>query len=527
MIGMDGKNKKNKKEKSFCKKSVDEFDYPLKLGDPGQYPYTRGIHPEMYTKRLWTMRQFSGFGSAEDTNARFKYLLGHGETGLSVAFDMPTLLGKDSDDFVYGRETGLCGVAIDTLSDMEILFNDIDLNPPISVSMTINAPAIVLFAMYLAVAEKKSVDWKNLRGTIQNDILKEYIAQKEWIFPPEPSMRLITDIFSFCGRYVPQWYPISVSGYHIREAGATAVQELAFTLRDGIEYVEWAIKAGLKVDDFAPRLSFFFDSCENFLEEIAKFRAARRMWARIMKERFCAKDGKSFQLRFHTQTSGLSLQAVEPENNIIRTTLQALAAVFGGTQSLHTNSYDETLCLPTEDAVKIALRTQQIIAYENGLANIADPLGGSYYIEELTDGLEDEAMNYIRAIDEMGGMVEAIKRGYPQKEIRRSALERCKRIASEEKIIIGVNKFPVKEKSNVPVLKINSDVRMKQVERLNKVKRERDNSKVTQCLENISRVAASKENLMFSVLEAVKNYATIGEICEVLEKRFGRYEENI
>lgn len=522
---MDEKN--SNKEKPFCKKPVDEFDYPLKLGDPGHYPYTRGIHSGMYADRLWTMRQFSGFGSAEDTNKRFKYLLEHGETGLSIAFDMPTLLGKDSDNNIYGKETGRCGVAIDTLADMEILFNGIDLNPPISTSMTINAPAIALFAMYLAVAEKKGADWKNLRGTIQNDILKEYIAQKEWIFPPEPSMRIITDILEFCVKYVPQWYPISISGYHIREAGSTAAQELAFTLRDGIEYVEWAIKVGLKVDDFAPRLSFFFDSCENFFEEIVKFRAARRIWARVMRERFHAQNDKSLQLRFHTQTSGLSLQAVEPENNVIRTTLQTLAAVLGGTQSLHTNSRDETLCLPTEEAVKIALRTQQIIAYETGITDVVDALGGAYKIEELTDKLEKEAMDYIRKIDEIGGMVKAIERGYPQREIRRSALERCKKIATGEKVIIGVNKFPAKEKSVIPVLEIDPEIYIKQVKRLNEVKQKRDNFKVKQCLENISCVAASRNNLMFSVLEAVRNYATIGEICLVLEKAFGKYEEEI
>ncbi|OWK26795.1 MAG: methylmalonyl-CoA mutase [Parcubacteria group bacterium GW2011_GWA2_38_13b] len=520
---MDEKNK----EKLFCKKPVDEFDYSLQLGDPGQYPYTRGIHPRMYAERLWTMRQFSGFGSAEDTNKRFRYLLEHGETGFSTAFDMPTLFGKDSDNLVYGKETGLCGVAIDTLADMEILFNEIDLNPPISTSMTINAPAIILFAMYLAVAEKKGVDWKNLRGTIQNDILKEYIAQKEWIFPPEPSMRLITDIIEFCVKYVPQWYPISISGYHIREAGSTAAQELGFTLRDGIEYVEWAIRAGLKVDDFAPRLSFFFDSCENFFEEISKFRAARRMWARIMKERFHSENDKSRQLRFHTQTSGLSLQAVEPENNVIRTTLQALAAVLGGTQSLHTNSRDETLCLPTEEAVKIALRTQQIIAYESGIINAVDPLGGSYHIEDLTNKLEAEAMEYIKKIDEMGGMIEAIEQGYPQREIRRSAFERAKKTAMAEKVVVGVNKFPTKEKLIIPVLKIDPEIHIKQVKRLNEIKQERDNFKVKQCLENISCAAASKDNLVFPVIEAVRNYATIGEICMAFEKVCGRYEEKV
>ncbi|MEK7627459.1 MAG: methylmalonyl-CoA mutase family protein [Patescibacteria group bacterium] len=523
---MDERNKNNK-EKSFCKKPIDEFDYSLKLGDPGQYPYTRGIHLEMYKKQLWTMRQFAGFGSADDTNKRFKYLLEHGETGLSTAFDMPTLLGRDSDDLVYGKETGLCGVAIDTLADMEILFDGIDLNPPISTSMTINAPAIVLFAMYLVVAEKKGTDWKNLRGTIQNDILKEYIAQKEWIFPPEPSMRIIANIVEFCCKNVSQWYPISISGYHIREAGSTAVQELAFTLRDGIEYVEWAIRAGLKVDDFAPRFSFFFDSCENFFREIAKFRAARRMWARIMKERFHAKNEKSLQLRFHTQTSGLSLQATELENNDVRTTSQALSAILGGTQSLHTNSHDETLCLPTEEAVKIALRIQQIIAYEMDITGVVDPLGGAYWIENLTDELEKIAMHYIDIIDGMGGMLKAIEQGYPQREIRRSALERCKKIATGEKIIIGVNKFPAKEKQIIPVLKIDPEIRMKQVKRLNEVKQKRDNFKVKQCLEYISCVAVSKGNLMFSIIEAVKNYATIGEICLALEKVFGRYEEKI
>ncbi|MEK7124033.1 MAG: methylmalonyl-CoA mutase family protein, partial [Patescibacteria group bacterium] len=382
-------------KKIYAPEDLKDFDYSRDLNNPGEYPYTRGIHPKMYSEKLWTMRQFSGFGSAEETNKRFKYLLGHGETGLSVAFDMPTLFGRDSDDKDYGQETGLCGVAIDTLADMEILFDGIDLNPPLSTSMTINAPAIVLFAMYLALSQKRGRDWKNLRGTIQNDILKEYIAQKEWIFPPEPSVKIIVDIFDFCAKYVPQWYPVSVSGYHIREAGATAAQELAFTLRDGIEYVAAAVKSGLNVDDFAPRLSFFFCASNDFFEEIAKFRAARRMWARVMKERFGAKNPKSTQLRFHTQTSGVTLQAVEPENNVTRVALQALAAVLGGTQSLHTNSRDEALCLPTEEAVKIALRTQQIIAYESGVAEVVDPLGGSYYLESLTARMEQEAEKYV------------------------------------------------------------------------------------------------------------------------------------
>lgn len=494
---------------------------------PGEYPYTRGIYPEMYKKRLWTMRQFSGFGSAEDTNKRFKYLLSHGETGLSTAFDMPTLLGRDSDDELCGQEAGLCGVAIDTLKDMEILFDGIDLNPPLSTSMTINAPAIVLFAMYLAVAEKKGADWKTLRGTIQNDILKEYIAQNEWIFPPEPSVRLITDVFEFCSKHVPQWYPISISGYHIREAGSTAVQELAFTLRDGIEYVEAAIKAGLKIDDFAPRLSFFFNSHNNFFEEIAKFRAARRIWARVMKKRFGAQNPKSMQLRFHTQTAGCTLQAVQPENNVVRVALQALAAVLGGTQSLHTNSKDETLCLPTEEAVKIALRTQQIIAHESGVAEEADPLGGSYYLEQLTDKLEEEANGYIKKIDDMGGMIEAIKKSYPQREIRRAALKREKQIASREKIVVGMNKFIEEDKNDSALLEIDPEVQRKQAQRLEKVKAERNNKEIDVCLLRITSCAQSSENLMTPILEAVRNYATVGEICRALEKTFGRYEEQV
>lgn len=504
-----------------------DFDYAKNLGNAGEYPFTRGIHPEMYLKRLWTMRQFSGFGSAEETNKRFKYLLSHGETGLSTAFDMPTLFGRDSDDKDYGKETGLCGVAIDTLADMEILFDGIDLNPPLSTSMTINAPAIVLFAMYLALAEKKGVDWKKLRGTIQNDILKEYIAQKEWIFPPEPSVRLITDVFAFCAERVPEWYPISVSGYHIREAGATAVQELALTLRDGIEYVEAAMKAGLKVDDFAPRLSFFFCAANDFFEEIAKFRAARRMWAKIIKERFGAKNPKSLQLRFHTQTSGVTLQAAEPENNTVRVALQALAAVLGGTQSLHTNSRDEALCLPTEEAVKIALRTQQIIAYESGVADIVDPLGGSYYLESLTNKIEEEAEKYVKEIDGMGGMVQAIKKGFPQREIRRSALKDAKALSAGEKIVVGVNKFPAAEKPKIPVLKIDPEIQAKQVERLEKVKRKRDGEKVKQSLESVVRAAKTDENLMPPILEAVRNYATIGEICEALKTVFGDYREEV
>jgi methylmalonyl-CoA mutase, N-terminal domain len=517
-----------KKGKIFHKKPVDEFDYSLKLGDPGQYPYTRGIHKEMYTKRLWTMRQFSGFGSAEDTNARFKYLLDHGETGLSTAFDMPTLLGRDSDDPVYGLETGRCGVAVDTLRDMETLFDGIDLNPPISTSMTINAPAIVLFAMYLAVAEKKGVDWKNLRGTIQNDILKEYIAQKEWIFPPSPSIRLITDIFEFCSKYVPQWYPISISGYHIREAGSTAVQELAFTLRDGIEYVEAAIKAGLAVDDFAPRLSFFFNSHNDFFEEIAKFRAARRIWANVMRHRFNAKNPKSTQLRFHTQTAGCALQAVQPENNIVRVALQAFAAILGGTQSLHTNSKDEAICLPTEEAVKTALRTQQIIAFESGVTKIADPLGGSYYLEYLTDKMEEEALAYIERIDAMGGMVKAIEKGYPQREIEQSAFNEIKRENKGEKVVVGVNAFvEISQKTDIQILDINGKIWNEQIDRLKKIKEKRDNEKVKKCLRDVCRCAATNNNLMFPIIEAVKNLATVGEICRALKKVFGVYEEKI
>lgn len=515
------------KKKVFGPEDVKDFDYAKKLGNPGEYPYTRGIHPKMYSEKLWTMRQFSGFGSAEETNKRFNYLLGHGETGLSVAFDMPTLFGRDSDDKDYGRETGLCGVAIDTLADMEILFDGIDLNPPLSTSMTINAPAIVLFAMYLALAEKKGCDWKKLRGTVQNDILKEYIAQKEWIFPPEPSVRLITDVFAFCAERVPEWYPISISGYHIREAGATAVQELAFTLRDGIEYVEAAVKSGINVDDFAPRLSFFFCAANDFFEEIAKFRAARRMWAKIMKERFGAKNPKSLQLRFHAQTSGVTLQAAEPENNTVRVALQALAAVLGGTQSLHTNSRDEALCLPTEEAVKIALRTQQVIAYESGAVDAVDPLGGSYYLESLTDKIEEEAEKYIKEIDEIGGMVQAIKKGFPQREIRRSALKDAKALSAGEKIVVGVNKFPASESPKIPVLKIDPEIQVKQVERLEEVKRKRNGEKVKQSLEAVIGAAETNKNLMSPILEAARNYATISEICEALKKVFGEYREEV
>ena len=517
----------NNKKKTPLNLRKYEFKDFGNSNEPGKYPYTRGIHPEMYKKRLWTMRQFSGFGSAENTNKRFKYLLEHGEKGLSTAFDLPTLLGRDSDDKLYGAETGLCGVAIDTLKDMEILFDGIDLNPPMSTSMTINAPAIVLFAMYLVLAEKKGADWKTLRGTIQNDILKEYIAQKEWIFPIEPSMRLIADIFEFCSKYAPQWYPISISGYHIREAGSTAGQELAFTIRDGIEYVETGMKRGLRVDDFAPRLSFFFNSHSDFFEEIAKFRAGRRLWARIMKERFKARNPKSMQLRFHVQTAGCTLRAVQPENNIIRTTLQALAAVLGGAQSLHTNSYDEALCLPTEEAVKIALRTQQIIAYESGVTKAADPVGNSRYLEYLTDELEQKARDYIQKIDAMGGMIEAIKRGYPQKEIRKAALDQAEQEASGEKVIVGVNKHKEAEKLKIPLLEIDPAIQEKQVERLNKVKAGRDSRKTAKSLEEISRQAETGANLVSPIINAARNYATIGEICLALEKVFGRYEEKI
>ena len=504
---------------------LDGFDYLKQLSFPGEYPYTRGIHPTMYRGRLWTMRQFSGFGTAEDTNKRYKYLLSHGQTGLSVAFHLPTLMGFDSDHPLAQGEIGKCGVAIDSLADMEILFNEIPLDK-ISTSMTINAPAAVLWAMYIAVAEKQGVSPKVISGTIQNDILKEYIAQKTFIFPPEPSMKLIVDTFEYGSQEVPRWNTISISGYHIREAGSTAVQELAFTLRDGIEYVEWAQERGLDVEEFVPRLSFFFNAHNDFFEEVAKFRAARKIWAEVMKERFRAKDQRCGWLRFHTQTSGVSLMAQQPYNNVVRVAIQALAAVLGGSQSLHTNSLDETYALPSEEAVTIALRTQQIIAHESGVINCIDPLGGSYFIEKLTDEMERDAKEYIRKIDDMGGMVKAIELGFPQKEIADSAYLYQKAVEKKEKIIVGVNAYEM-EHEPIPFLKIDETVAEQHTARLRDVKKTRNNAQVGEKILDLKKAASDKQNLMPYILSCVKSYATLGEIMDSLREVYGEYQEPI
>ena len=504
---------------------LDGFDYMKQLSFPGEYPYTRGIHPTMYRGRLWTMRQFSGFGTAEDTNKRYKYLLSHGQTGLSVAFHLPTLMGVDSDHPLAQGEIGKCGVAIDSLADMEILFNKIPLDK-ISTSMTINAPAAVLWAMYIAVAEKQGVSPKVISGTIQNDILKEYIAQKTFIFPPEPSMKLIVDTFEYGSKEVPKWNTISISGYHIREAGSTAVQELAFTLRDGIEYVKWARERGLDVEEFVPRLSFFFNAHNDFFEEVAKFRAARKIWAEVMKERFKAKDQRCWWLRFHTQTSGVSLMAQQPYNNVVRVAIQALAAVLGGSQSLHTNSLDETYALPSEEAVTIALRTQQVIAHESGVVNCIDPLGGSYFVEKLTDEMERDAKEYIRKIDDMGGMVKAIELGFPQKEIADSAYLYQKAVEKKEKIIVGVNAYEM-EHEPIPFLKIDEAVAKQHMARLRDVKKTRNNAQVGEKILDLKKAASDKQNLMPYILSCVKSYATLGEIMDSLREVYGEYQEPI
>jgi methylmalonyl-CoA mutase N-terminal domain/subunit len=501
------------------------LDYLRDFNFPGEYPYLRGIHPTMYRGRLWTMRQFSGFGSAEDTNKRYKYLLKHGQTGLSVAFHLPTLMGVDSDHPLAKGEVGKCGVAIDSLADMEILFKGIPLDK-ITTSMTINAPAAVLWAMYIAVAEKQGVSPQVISGTIQNDILKEYIAQKTYVFPPRPSMKLIIDTFEYGAKEVPRWNTISISGYHIREAGATAVQELAFTLRDGIEYVEWALERGLEIDEFAPRLSYFFNSHNDFFEEIAKFRAARRIWAETMKNRFGARNPRSWWLRFHTQTSGVSLMAQQPYNNVVRVALQALAAVLGGTQSLHTNSLDETYALPSEQAVTIALRTQQIIAHESGVANTMDPLGGSYFVEALTRDIRKEAETYIRKIDDMGGMVKAIELGFPQKEIADSAYWYQRAVDAGEKVIVGVNAFEM-EHEPIPLLEIDENVARRQVARLRRVRKTRHSGRAREALAELKKAARDEENLMPFLLKCVKAYATLGEIMEALKDIYGEYQEPI
>ncbi|HEY7589171.1 MAG TPA: methylmalonyl-CoA mutase family protein [Thermoplasmata archaeon] len=495
-----------------------------RLGRPGEFPFTRGIHPTMYRGRLWTMRMFAGYGSAEDTNRRFKYLIEHGETGLSVAFDMPTLYGYDTDAPEAKGEFGTCGVAVSSLEDMELLFHGIDAGS-ISTSMTINAPAAVVWGMYLGMAEANGVPWPRLRGTIQNDILKEYEAQKEWIFPPEPSMRLVVDTFEYGSKHVPQWNTISISGYHIREAGATAGQELAFTLANGMEYVRWGIDRGLKVDDFAPRLSFFFNAHNDLFEEIAKYRAARRIWAREMKDTFGARSPRSWLLRTHAQTAGVSLTAQQPEMNIVRTTIQALAAVLGGTQSLHTNSYDEAYQVPNEKAVRIALRTQQILAHESGVANTVDPLGGSYYLEWMTDQLEEEAYRYFDRIQELGGVIAAIRKGFFQQEIANSAYRYQREIEDKERIIVGVNDFIVEEQAEVEPLRVTEAALKAQFERLRRIRRTRDAKKHERTLDGLRKACEADENTMPRILDAVRARATLGEICDVMRDVFGVWEE--
>jgi methylmalonyl-CoA mutase N-terminal domain/subunit len=500
-------------------------DFERDISYPGEFPYTRGIHPTGYRGKLWTMRQFAGFGTPEETNARFKYLMGQGQTGLSVAYDLPTLMGYDSDSPLSEGEVGKCGVAVSSLSDMEVLFDGIPLEQ-VTVSQTINAPASILLAMYLVVAEKQGADWKKISGTLQNDILKEYIAQKEWIYPIRPAMKLVTDTFEFCTQHVPKYNPISVSGYHIREAGATALQELAFTLRDGIEYVEWGVRAGLDVDEFVPRISFFFNAHNDFFEEIAKYRAARRIWSRVMRERFNARNERTLQLRFHTQTAGVSLTVQQPLNNIVRVAIQALAGVLGGTNSLHTDAYDEALALPTDRAALIALRTQQIIAEETGVANTIDPLGGSYFIEALTEKMEQGALAYFEKIDAMGGMVEAVEKGFPQREIQDSAYHYQKAVERGDQTIVGVNKYRMEgEQSEITTLVIDEGVRDHQNERLNETRARRDKGAVAIALEKVRRAARDNENTMPATIEAVRAYATLGEICDALRDVYGLYEE--
>ncbi len=502
-------------------------DYLEDIGFPGQYPFTRGIHASGYRGRIWTMRQFAGFGTPQDTNERFKYLLANGQTGLSVAFDLPTLMGYDSDDEFSSGEVGICGVAISSLQDMEILFDGIPLDK-VSTSMTINSPAAMVYAFYLAVAKKQGVPFTKLRGTLQNDILKEYIAQKEFIYPPKPSMRIITDMIEFSTNEVPQWNPVSVSGYHIREAGSTAVQELAYTLADGFAYVEDCLERGLDIDSFAPRISYFFNSHLDFFEEIAKFRAARRIYAKRMKEKYGAKNPRSWWLRFHTQTAGCTLTAQQPENNIVRTAFQAMAGVLGGTQSLHTNSMDETLALPSEKAVKIALRTQQLLAYETGVINTVDPLGGSYYVESLTDKMEAGTEKIFAEIDSLGGVIPAIEAGYFQKEIADAAYRYQKELERKEKFVVGVNEFVEgNDKPDIPLLQISPDVEKQQKERLAKLKAQRDNDAVQKSLEKIKDAANNNINLMPVLIEAAENYCTLGEMVAVLKEPFGVYQETV
>jgi len=508
----------------FNPSNTDPVDYESDLASPGEFPYTRGIYPNMYRGRFWTMRQYAGYATAEESNARYKYLLAQGTTGLSVAFDLPTQIGLDSDDPLAAGEVGKVGVAIDSLEDMERLFADIPLDQ-VSTSMTINATAAILLCLYLAVARKQGVSFDKVRGTLQNDILKEYIARGTYIYPPAPSLRLVTNIFGFCAREVTQWNTISISGYHIREAGSTAVQEVAFTLADGITYVEAALSAGLLIDDFAPRLSFFFNSHNNLLEEIAKFRAARRLWARIMRERFNARDPRSLMLRFHTQTAGSSLTAQQPEVNVVRTTIQALAAVLGGTQSLHTNSMDEALALPTEAAARVALRTQQVIAYESGVADTADPLAGSYAIEQLTSEIEDRANEYLKKIDAMGGMLRAIETGYVQKEIQESAYRYQRAVEAREEIVVGVNKFAMDEEQQLPTLRIDPSLEHAQVEKLRALRARRNGEQTEQALAKLEAAATTDENLLPHILDAVESLATVGEISNRLRKVWGEYKE--
>jgi methylmalonyl-CoA mutase, N-terminal domain len=511
-------------ERLYTPEDTAVLAYARDLTHPGVYPYTRGIHPTGYRGRLWTMRQFAGYGTPEETNARYKALMSAGGTGLSVAFDLPTLMGRDPDHELSLGEVGKCGVSIVSLADMERLFDGIALGD-VTTSMTINSPASMIFAMYLVVAEKQGADWRRLSGTIQNDILKEFIAQKEYIYPPRESMRLVTDVFAFCAQEVPRWNTVSVSGYHIREAGSTALQELAFTLRDGIEYVQYGIDAGLDVDEFAPRLSFFFNSHSDFFEEIAKFRAARRLWAEVMRERFGARDERSWKLRFHTQTAGVSLTAQQPYNNVVRTALQAMAAVLGGTNSLHTNSLDEALALPTEEAATLALRTQQIIAHESGVTNVVDPLGGSYFLERLTLDMVQEARESFAIIDRMGGMVAAIEQGYPQREIAEAAYRFQTAVEKREKVIVGVNGFVEPDEPPHPILYIDERTAETQLARLEELRRTRDNDAVGRTLDELRETARGTGNTMHALLECVRAYATVGEMCDALRDVWGEYEE--
>jgi methylmalonyl-CoA mutase N-terminal domain/subunit len=504
---------------------VADLDYERDLNPPGEYPFTRGVHPTGYRGKPWTMRMFAGFGSAQETNARFKYLLSQGQSGLSIAFDLPTLMGYDTDSPQAEGEFGKCGVGVSSLADMEALLDGLPLGE-ISTSMTINSPAAVIWAMYIAAAEKRGVHRRELAGTLQNDILKEFIAQKEYIFPPEPSMRLVVDTIEFGTREMPRWNTISISGYHIREAGATAVQELAFTLADGLEYVRWSLERGLDIDEFAPRLSFFFNCHNDFFEEVAKFRAARRIWAREMRERFGAKNPRSWWLRFHTQTAGVSLTAQQPEVNLIRTAIQALAAVLGGTQSLHTNSMDEALALPSEKAARLALRTQQVIAHESGVANTVDPLGGSFFTEALTKETEDEAYAYFRRIEDIGGVIPAIEAGFLQREIAEASYRYQREIDTRERVIVGVNEYVLDEPLEIPMLEMDPDGEERQVERLRRLRRERDNREATRCLKALQQACRGQENVMPYLLDAVNAYATLQECCDVMRDVFGEYRED-